>query len=368
MLQVSIGVSTLLFIIALNNYRLGKGTSPSSILSLAAFSIGPMFLMMFLPIAILQAIILAMLTVVCSMRRSTVKSFATLAIFGSVLPYLVIGWLTYRQMADALERFPYESMVERLPTPRKLPGKESATAEKSELAALESTLGENRHYGSRTWALESLHERTLDMFLMQPGFGVARMSDMSIRALEPAATEPTPAQPGTPPSEFLSAADLTLIPTPTQGDDPVGPLSSMHRDGVIDFVGLPNFGFFKDRQHVSGFLAHRFTRTPSAGKQWKLRTLDLIGLVVHDEPVAYVSENLPRMDELRKAPKRTLDAFELKGLEALRNGQDLFVREAAAGQRVLGAIRCARQCVDCHDAERGRLLGAFSYTFTRNGP
>ena len=30
--------------------------------------------------------------------------------------------------------------------------------------------------------------------------------------------------------------------------------------------------------------------------------------------------------------------------------------------RMLGAIRAANQCVACHAAERGQLLGAFSYT------
>jgi hypothetical protein len=88
--------------------------------------------------------------------------------------------------------------------------------------------------------------------------------------------------------------------------------------------------------------------------------------LLHDEPLAYVSDNLPRMDELRKAPTRKLDEFEAAGLAALRRGEDLFVRGTADHLRVLGAVRNAKQCVDCHGGQRGDLLGAFSYTFARS--
>ena len=40
-------------------------------------------------------------------------------------------------------------------------------------------------------------------------------------------------------------------------------------------------------------------------------------------------------------------------------------RQTPDGLRILGAIRAAKQCVDCHGGERGALLGAFSYTLTQ---
>jgi hypothetical protein len=73
------------------------------------------------------------------------------------------------------------------------------------------------------------------------------------------------------------------------------------------------------------------------------------------------------MDELRKAPTRPLDEFEAEGLKELRRGEDLFVRDAPSGRRMLGAVRSAKQCVACHGGQRGDLLGAFSYTFVREG-
>jgi hypothetical protein len=136
----------------------------------------------------------------------------------------------------------------------------------------------------------------------------------------------------------------------------------MHDRGVYDFLNPLSFGYVKDRQHVAGFQSHQFSQVPDAGKKWKLQALDLMGLVVHEKPVVYLSENLPRMDELRKAPMRELNAFESAGLKALRNGDDIFVREMPDHSvRMLGSLRAMKQCIDCHGGARGDLLGAFSY-------
>jgi hypothetical protein len=141
-------------------------------------------------------------------------------------------------------------------------------------------------------------------------------------------------------------------------------LVKLHRDGVVDFVNPGGFGFVKDRRHVAGFQEHHFSQVPKTD-EWKLQTLDLVGLVVHERPVVYVSDKLPRMDELKKAPTRALDGFEELGLAALAKGDDLFVRDVDDVRRMLGAVRSAKQCVGCHGGERGDLLGAFSYTLKR---
>jgi hypothetical protein len=113
---------------------------------------------------------------------------------------------------------------------------------------------------------------------------------------------------------------------------------------------------------VAGFQAHQFSAVPQPERRWRLQHLDLVGLLLHVTPVAYVSAQLPRMDELRTAPTRPLDVWEDAGLASLRSGQDLFVRETAHGLRMLGAIRSVKQCLECHGGEPGTLLGAFSYT------
>jgi hypothetical protein len=86
---------------------------------------------------------------------------------------------------------------------------------------------------------------------------------------------------------------------------------------------------------------------------------------MHEEPVAYVSEHLPKMDELREAPTRALDNFEEMGLKQIQRGEDLYARESGSTLRLLGAIRATKQCTTCHACDRGDLLGAFSYTLKR---
>jgi hypothetical protein len=99
---------------------------------------------------------------------------------------------------------------------------------------------------------------------------------------------------------------------------------------------------------------------------WAVETVDLVSLLCHTEPVAYVSADLPRMEELKGASTRPLDAFEASALTELRAGDLLVVSEGKGQMRLLGAIRAIRQCVECHGCERGDLLGAFSYTLRRN--
>jgi hypothetical protein len=143
---------------------------------------------------------------------------------------------------------------------------------------------------------------------------------------------------------------------------------SNHLMSVVDFVNHDGFGYFKERRKVAGFQSHRFSRLPWAERNWTVETVDLVGLLLHDEPVAYVSANLPNMDELRGAPTRTLDVFEGDGLETLRNGEDLVVERTPTRMRMLGSIRAATQCVQCHGCERGDLLGAFSYWLRNDVP
>ena len=139
-------------------------------------------------------------------------------------------------------------------------------------------------------------------------------------------------------------------------------LQELHTAGLLDFINFANFGYVKDRRNVAGFQSHRFSKVPGPAEGWRVQTLDLVGLLLHKDPVAYVSANLPRMDELKKAPTRPLDRFETGGLKKLRGGEDLVTAEAGANLRMFGAIRSAKQCVDCHGGQRGDLLGAFSYT------
>lgn len=68
------------------------------------------------------------------------------------------------------------------------------------------------------------------------------------------------------------------------------------------------------------------------------------------------------MEELRDAPTRALAPFETRALAALNTGEDVVTEQPSADVlQMVGAIRAARQCLECHQVQRGALLGAFSY-------
>jgi len=214
--------------------------------------------------------------------------------------------------------------------------------------------------GYRASDLKKLHDGTLHLFISSPGFGITRMSRPDESAL-------------------LSIRQVPPIPqrVPRASAIPDGQMSEprsidkrdyfeFHYRSLFDFTDLIEMGYVKDRQHVAGFISHRFSDVPKLLNQpLNLETVDLVGLLRHEQPVAYVSADLPRMDELRTAPTRPLDEFETTALREIRKGEDLMVAEGQTHVRLLGSIRSWQQCVSCHGGERGDLLGAFSYTMRR---
>ncbi|MEX0711027.1 MAG: DUF3365 domain-containing protein [Pirellulales bacterium] len=125
---------------------------------------------------------------------------------------------------------------------------------------------------------------------------------------------------------------------------------------------------------VAGFQSHRFLAVPrlpskdQANAQWQVSRLELVSLLKHDLPVAYVSRLLPRMDQLADSPTRTLDDFEKRALERLRHDEDLVIQDGVQRIRMVGSIRAAKDCLDCHSVDRGHLLGAFTYELVPEQP
>lgn len=88
----------------------------------------------------------------------------------------------------------------------------------------------------------------------------------------------------------------------------------------------------------------------------------------HETPVTYVSDNLPSMNELKDSPIRPLNAFEKASIESLRREKNVEIREDLNRIYMVGSIRAAKDCLDCHSVRRGELLGAFSYELQRVKP
>jgi hypothetical protein len=97
-------------------------------------------------------------------------------------------------------------------------------------------------------------------------------------------------------------------------------------------------------------------------KVWKVAELQLIGLMLHDHPVAYDKHHL--MEQIDGPSQlRELNPFETASLTNLRAGAERVMAwdNGHGCLQVLGAIRAKENCLKCHDVKIGHLLGAFTY-------
>jgi hypothetical protein len=369
MLVISLFLSLILLLVANVAIRRSRRPLVPVLLATAALAIGPCLAFIVLPVLVWQALLLLIAVGVAQGSGWRPARFTQISCAVTLLAYGVAAGFAWHQASRLLELFPYASMEDRLPLSRVQPGGVLSAATSERLQDLQDQLD---YEATRDWrserrqrGLKKLHEAAPVAFMSQPGFGQTRMTPLlSERSLRGRSRGPTPAQSGSAIPIVWSTGDL-------EGPAPALPKADftqswkMHADGLVDFLNPNGFGYFKDRLHVAGFQDHRFSQVPAAGEPWKLQTLELLGLVVHDQPVVYVSDHLPSMEEVRNTAQRAPDSFEMVGLQALGQGEDLYVRDAPQGRRMLGAIRSVKQCLDCHGGERGDLVGAFSYTLSR---
>lgn len=261
------------------------------------------------------------------------------------------------------EQYPFESLDARLPPPPKIKSvSTSSPAAAENLQRFENSITNESADWSREERLQKLHEGSVEEFVKREGFGAARMFggySESVFALGHTKEDGT-----------WFGRNKTSVPQPSnvfstasEGMDAKTEspkLLDLHFRNMLHFVNPVGFGFMKDRRNVVGFQAHQFNELLEV-KPWKILRIELVGLLLDDRPRVYVTTDLPRMQEIRGVPTRSLDAFETAGLEKLSSGDTLFIRDASDGVRMLGAIQSAQQCIKCHGGERGDLLGAFSY-------
>jgi hypothetical protein len=332
---------------------------------------------------------------VCWFAKNSAPLFLKLSLGAMALSHLVCGVISYRLIRDQAnlrDEYPTESLAGRLayeasrPSARqkdngaaKLPKPISAEAAQ-DIYYLENEV--DRNVGLRRLMLLTLHRSSVETFINSPGFGISRQIQPDRKYVELPEPEaiPLPLAKSDPVSveESLSSnqTSASSLADEFRSAAPGRTLSDMHRESIVDFVNPKGFGYIKDREHVSGFQSHQFREMPdvskvgTVGARWQIQRLELVSLLTHAEPVAYVSANLPRMDELRKAQTRPLSAFERNALTVLQSGEDLKIESNTNRIRAFGAIRAVNQCTACHEVERGELLGAFSYLLWRasSGP
>jgi len=322
----------------------------------AAVTILPVFVMVVFPVVWIQAGVLLFALVICSAVGARSRWISVSSVASVVIAYC---WLAADANAETRKydqlraQYPFESMADRLPRPTPT----SDRVDHDRLDQLERAVAEQSN-GFRVRALARLHADAVTRFARTPGLGVGRMGSL----IEPSEWNLKLEPRGEVQQQEVNYFRPSLPSTdkwPARPDQAT--IDRLHQGGVLDFVNPQGFGYVKDRQHVAGFQPHGFSQPPESVGTWKVATVDLVGLLLHDTPVVYVSAKLPKMDELRDAPTRPLDAFETTALAALRGGADMHTADATDGVRFVGALRNARQCAECHGGERGALLGAFSY-------
>lgn len=301
----------------------------------------------------------------------------------------------FKELVEELRRrHPYESLSQRLAyeaerirqDPKIVSAPQLTAAAAKQLDEQEKMLSGRQSWEARADSLRMLHTDEVEKFVGREGFGFGRMRapQPSLHYFQLPKDEPIPLATLAPltPEQIGDATALpkTTVAVGTSRMPSVEQVTSFHRNGQMDFLNPSFFGHVKDRDQVAGFQAHQFRnmvrledhiekKQPDAGKErWQLKRLELVSLLKHEQPGVYVSEHLPRMDQLAKAKVRTLNSFEEKALKALQGGEDLKTEATTNAIRMVGAMRATKLCLDCHGGERGQLLGAFSYEMQRDPP
>jgi hypothetical protein len=336
-----------------------------------------------MPAYSLHVVLLGLVGTVCYLAGVNVRTYvvcSTTAFLGAYAPFV---FLAIKDINETKQRYPMESMTDRLayavltarPVSSADTGKPSAPLALEQLERTPDWVGEfdlqvkdrvDRGY-RRNAGLQRLHEETVTWFKNAPAFGVSRMRENPIPGRKAqAVSQPDPLVLFEEPFDAARARAASSGPESPEPDT----LWQTHFDSLLDFVNAEGFGYIKDCRHVAGFQSHQFRSVPrvaggDAKQAWSVRRVELVSLLKNPRPAVYVSEHLPRMAELRDAPTRPLDGFEAAMLPALQQGEDLKLDYGPETIRMLGAIRAGEQCLKCHDGQRGDLLGAFSYRLKR---
>jgi hypothetical protein len=329
-----------------------------------------------LPAYLLHAVSLGVLATVASIGHFPRWIFVAGSLLIAPMIYLSLLLPAWRQVQESLVMYPQESVEERLAyegNSHPEAGQRHPQQIDDEQIYSSQFIGQPE-LRRRFYALQALHDNTYELFINSAGLGVARMGRYGpneireadfIRVASPVGM-PQPSPEGYSPPITASDAILGKEPSARRAD-----IAELHTASLGDFLNPLGFGYVKNRQRVTGFLAHRFTKYPQYAERqggWRIDSLDLISILKHKEPVANVSKHLPRMDELRAAPTRPLDDFESERLVKLRSGETLSAAERPRRLRMLGAIRAQDICLNCHSAKVDDLLGAFSYDLRLDWP
>ncbi|SRR5258705_2865923 len=149
---------------------------------------------------------------------------------------------------------------------------------------------------------------------------------------------------------------------------PWSSVTQMHAVYVEKFIQSSGFGIGRMTQDL-----RHFSELVLNGQPHVVERVELIDLMKHREPTAYVISSVPPQKAFftnymaRYIKTRALTAFETNALVELRKGRNEVVGMENGAPAILGAVRTRRECLKCHDGESDTLLGAFSYLMALSG-
>ena len=284
-----------------------------------------------------------------------------------------------REYRERHAKYPIETLIERLAYESLHATAETSAEHKTQNDSAVASRDWIREFDVPHWAqqrhdaLERLHTQTFSQFVSAFGFGASRMTAIQNHLIS---YDPWTSPPETFPDRPRGLELPTAINDPRQAIDikeiRKGDPLPRQLEVVHQFTSDVASAYVPSRRQAAGFRAHRLVQTPAlhgdSPDKWQISRLDLVSLLKFESPRVYLSEHLPRMEELRNAETRPVDHFEQRALEQLRDGEDIVVGQQLNTIRMVGAVRAARQCLDCHSVRQGDLLGAFSYLLDRKQP
>jgi hypothetical protein len=348
----------------------------------AAFFATPLCMFVSLAVA-LHVLFVAVAAIICAVCNSGPRAFREAVLGATVAGYAVAALFAlgdYERQQKLAEKYAFEWLAPRLayeadvkshPTAVEVQGSHALSSRWQQIEERQKNYSD--HFSFRRAGLQQIHDKTLQNFITSPSFGVGRMTHLASEERLATGNDPPVAQSarkGDPDGSPDPGATIAAGGPEAPGlENAIGKLSQdqfwhSHTGAIKEFLEPDRYGLIRSREEVAGFFSHRLG--PSANMQLgeKLPAPDrveLVSLLKFSEPRVYISENLPAMDELRDAPTRGLDAFEQNGLAVLKSGEDIVSEHGPETIRALGALRALKQCLQCHTAAEGQLLGAFSY-------
>ena len=270
MLYASLVCSGIILVASVLAARYSK--SPVGMTIAWAFVIAglPILVMVSFPAVWLQFAILAGGLISAGAIGNTRKLTIPISVIAVIIAYAVVGSSALREQKrqDELRaQFPLESIEARLPriVPPSVPG------DAEQLTRLEEAV--EKETRGRAYNLEWLHKATVNRFVDSSGFGVVRMVRVNPTE-ERLKGEPRPDAPEQ--GDYFRLAPKKTDKLPTRPE--LTKLGKLHEDGILDFVNPRGFGYVKSRREVAGFQSHGFSKVPDPAGEWKVASLELVGL------------------------------------------------------------------------------------------